>query len=73
MLNCQLFSRVLVIKTEKKVKKKDETDKKSEEKPTEDKKSEPKKDTKSSKEPKAPNSPKAKKVFFKINNFFPKY
>jgi len=58
MLNCQLFSRVHVIKTEKKVKKKDEPDKKSEEKAIEEKKSENKKDTKS---PKEPNSPKAKK------------
>ena len=62
MLYCQLFSRVHVIKTEKKVKKKDEADKKPEEKALEDKKTEGKKDTKNQKDTKAPNSPKAKKV-----------
>ena len=58
MLSCALFSRVNVIKTEKKIKKKDGTsDKKSEEKTESTKKSEPSKETKV-----VPSSPKAKKV-----------
>ena len=64
MLSCALFSRVHVIKTEKKVKKKDgsSSDKKIEEKTESTKKSEPSKETKTQKDEKVPNSPKAKKV-----------
>lgn len=63
MLSCALFSHVNVIKTEKKIKKKDGTsDKKSEEKTESTKKSESAKETKQQKDEKIPSSPKAKKV-----------
>ena len=64
MLSCALFSRVNVIKTEKKIKKKDGTssDKKSDEKTESTKKSEPAKESKPQKDEKIPSSPKAKKV-----------